>query len=70
MKVTTIQFSPTFRNKQENLRRLSVLISADVVCLSANWGDGGFPAVSWMDFVEENSTCLIVSNRYGQEGPR
>lgn len=40
---------------------------ADVVCLSANWGDGGFPAVSWMDFVEDNKAALIVSNRYGQE---
>jgi predicted amidohydrolase len=40
---------------------------ADVVCLSANWGDGGFPAISWMDFVSENKTSLIVSNRYGQE---
>jgi len=42
---------------------------ADIVCLSTNWGDGGFPAVSWMDFVSENRTGLIVSNRYGQEGP-
>ena len=40
---------------------------ADIVCLSANWGDGGFPAVSWMDFVEDNGTVLIVSNRYGRE---
>lgn len=40
---------------------------ADIVCLSANWGDGGFPAVTWMDFVEDNGTILIVSNRYGKE---
>ncbi len=40
---------------------------ADVVAFSAAWGDGGFPAVSWMDFVEENKTALIVSNRYGRE---
>lgn len=40
---------------------------ADVVCLSANWGDGGFPANAWMDFVADNKTALIVSNRYGQE---
>jgi predicted amidohydrolase len=40
---------------------------ADIVCFSANWGDGGFPAVSWMDFAAENKTTLIVSNRYGQE---
>ena len=42
---------------------------ADIVCLSANWGDGGFPAVAWMDFVEDNGAALIVSNRYGKEPP-
>jgi len=42
---------------------------ADIVALSANWGDGGFPAVSWMEFATENKVTLIVSNRYGQEGP-
>jgi predicted amidohydrolase len=40
---------------------------ADIVCMAANWGDGGFPSVSWMDFVEENKMTLIVSNRYGKE---
>jgi N-carbamoylputrescine amidase len=40
---------------------------ADVVCLSANWGKGGFPSGSWIDFVEENKTALVVSNRYGTE---
>lgn len=42
---------------------------ADVVCLSANWGDGGFPATAWMDFAKDNRTTLIVSNRYGRECP-
>lgn len=42
---------------------------ADIVCLSANWGDGGFPSVSWMEFVEDNEATLIVANRYGKEGP-
>lgn len=42
---------------------------ADIVALSANWGDGGFPAVSWMDFAEENGAILIVSNRWGKEIP-
>lgn len=42
---------------------------ADIVALSANWGDGGFPAVSWMEFATENKVTLIVSNRWGQEGP-
>jgi len=40
---------------------------ADVVCFSANWGDGGFPATSWMEFAKDNNTTLIVSNRYGKE---
>lgn len=39
----------------------------DIVCLSANWGDGGYPAVAWMDFVQSNKTALVVSNRYGKE---
>jgi predicted amidohydrolase len=40
---------------------------ADIVCLSANWGDGGFPSISWLDFAEDNNAHLIVSNRYGKE---
>lgn len=40
---------------------------ADVVCLSSNWGDGGFPSLSWWDFARDNKTTLIVSNRYGKE---
>jgi predicted amidohydrolase len=40
---------------------------ANVVCLSTNWGRGGFPAIAWMDFVKENKTALIVANRYGEE---
>jgi len=42
---------------------------ADIVCMSANWGDGGFPATSWMDFVRANEVTLVVSNRYGREMP-
>ena len=42
---------------------------ADIVCLSANWGDGGFPAHAWIDFAKDNRTTLIVSNRYGREVP-
>lgn len=41
----------------------------DVVALSAAWGDGGFPATAWMDFVAATKIPLVVSNRYGQEGP-
>lgn len=40
---------------------------ADIVAFSTNWGDGGFPSVTWMDFVEDHNVALIVSNRYGQE---
>jgi predicted amidohydrolase len=40
---------------------------ADIVCLSANWGKGGFPSVSWMDFVRENKCALGIANRYGTE---
>lgn len=40
---------------------------SDIVCFSANWGDGGFPATGWMEFVSDNKTNLIVANRYGKE---
>lgn len=40
---------------------------ADIVAFSSNWGDGGFPAVSWMDFASENRATLVVANRWGQE---
>ena len=40
---------------------------ADIVVLSANFGDGPFPATAWMDFVENNDCNLVVSNRYGKE---
>lgn len=40
---------------------------ADIVCFSANWGDGGFPSGNWVDFARENKTWLVVSNRYGRE---
>jgi predicted amidohydrolase len=41
---------------------------ADIVAFSSNFGKGGFPPVSWMDFAENNQTNLVVSNRYGDEG--
>jgi predicted amidohydrolase len=43
---------------------------ADIVAFSANWGEGGFPANAWTDFVKDNHTTLIVSNRYGEEGTK
>jgi len=42
---------------------------ADIVAMSANWGDGGFPSVGWIDFAKSNAVCLVVSNRYGREVP-
>jgi predicted amidohydrolase len=43
---------------------------ADLVVFGANWGEGGFPATAWMDFVKNNNTTLIVANRCGDEGPK
>lgn len=40
---------------------------ADIVAFSTNWGDGGFPSSTWMDFVEDHEVTLVVANRYGQE---
>lgn len=42
---------------------------ADLVAFSSNWGDGGFPAIAWIDFVKDNKTTLLVSNRWGKEVP-
>ncbi len=43
---------------------------ADLVLMASNWGEGGFPATAWMDFVKDNNTALCVANRYGEEGPK
>jgi predicted amidohydrolase len=40
---------------------------ADLVCFSSNFGKGGFPPVSWINFAKDNETWFIVSNRYGLE---
>lgn len=40
---------------------------ADIICFSANWGDGGFPSTVWMDFAKDTSTHLVIGNRYGHE---
>jgi predicted amidohydrolase len=42
---------------------------ADIVALSANWGDGAFPATPWIEFARDNNSHLIVGNRYGKEVP-
>lgn len=40
---------------------------ADIVCFSANWGDGGIPSATWVKFATTNKTWFVVGNRYGQE---
>lgn len=40
---------------------------ADFVCFSANWGNGGFPSITWIQFSKNNQCCLVVSNRHGRE---
>ena len=39
----------------------------DLVAASTNWGKGGFPPNTWMDFVADNHCTLIVSDRWGKE---
>jgi predicted amidohydrolase len=55
--------------KDDNWKSFYGKGDADVVCLSANWGDGGFPATAWMEFAKDNNTTLVVANRYGLEVP-
>ena len=57
----------TFGTRRATTGRTSTPGDADIVAFSSNWGDGGFPAVNWMDFAKENHTVLVVANRYGQE---
>lgn len=56
------------RDKAIGFKDLYEKGDADIVAFSSNFGDGGFPSTSWMDFAKENRTTLVVSNRYGQEG--
>ncbi len=39
----------------------------DIVAFSANWGAGGFPAASWVEFAKDQNCWLVVANRYGTE---
>lgn len=39
----------------------------DVVAMCVNWGKGGFPSTSWMDFVVENGCTAVIANRWGEE---
>lgn len=41
--------------------------SVDLVAACVNWGKGGFPSTSWMDFAANNGCTLVVANRWGVE---
>jgi predicted amidohydrolase len=55
------------RNKNDVKDTLYEAGDADVVAFSSNFGKGGFPSVTWMDFATEKQIHLAVSNRYGEE---
>ena len=37
------------------------------IAACTNWGKGGFPSTSWMDFSVNNQCTLILANRHGIE---
>ncbi len=39
----------------------------DLVAASVNWGKGGYPSTSWMDFATDEKCTLIIANRWGEE---
>lgn len=39
----------------------------DLVAASVNWGKGGYPSNSWMDFTANHGCTLIIANRWGDE---
>lgn len=39
----------------------------DLVAASVNWGKGGFPSTTWMEFVAQNKCILVIANRWGEE---
>jgi len=55
------------RDKSDSMKYLYEKGDANIVCFSANFGDGGFPATSWVSFAKDNEVWFVVSNRYGQE---
>lgn len=44
-----------------------VVDEVDFVMASVNWGKGGFPANTWVDFCQKNKCILAVANRCGIE---
>lgn len=55
------------RDKNEVTDEIYEPGDADIVAFSSNFGDGGFPSGTWVDFAINNQVTLVVSNRYGQE---
>ncbi len=57
------------RDRMPKLPRTASLYGdkPDVVAACTNWGEGGFPSTTWMDFVAENSCTMVVANRWGEE---
>lgn len=39
----------------------------NITAAMVNWGKGGFPSTTWMDFAANNKTTLVVANRWGSE---
>jgi len=39
----------------------------DLVAMCVNWGKGGFPSTSWMEFVADNRCTAVIANRWGEE---
>jgi predicted amidohydrolase len=39
----------------------------DIVAASTDWGKGGFPSTTWIDFATNNRCVLVVANRWGDE---
>lgn len=39
----------------------------DLVAALVNWGKGGFPSTSWMDFAANNRCTAVIANRWGTE---
>lgn len=39
----------------------------DIIAACTNWGKGGFPSTSWMDFASNHKCTLVLANRWGLE---
>ena len=58
------------RNVKPTLLRTSSLydgLKPDIVAACTNWGEGGFPSSTWMEFAATNSCVMVIANRWGEE---